>query len=188
MPVTVAVESSWDASVAVAACTLRPWSGSVWRCHGRQYAGDNAEGSLKVSGRFNRGTDTFPAHETWAVLYTSVAQHVALGERIRHTPVSNLSRLRVDLQVVICACLPERCAQLMTPGLDEADLCHLTDHRKIQAFALAVRTVAEALLIPSCTKFPEGNLIIFPDRMMPGSTILVEETQDPELVVDWDSL
>lgn len=51
-----------------------------------------------------------------------------------------------------------------------------------------VRARAEAMLIPSCTRFPEGNLIIFPDCLQTGSSIVVVEGVDPNLYVDWDRL
>lgn len=99
------VPSGWDAGAAVAACDVRPWSGVVWRYHGRRYAADDAAGSLKATGRFGQGIDRYPASDTWPVLYTSLDPHVALAERVRHTTVANLealvnqrlSRLRVVL-------------------------------------------------------------------------------------------
>jgi RES domain-containing protein len=75
----------WDVAAAVKACRIVQWSGDVWRCHSRKWAAESAVGSLIFTGRFNRGRDKFPDHETWQALYTSLAQHVALGERIRHT-------------------------------------------------------------------------------------------------------
>jgi hypothetical protein len=122
--------------------------------------------------------------------------HVALGERIRHTSPANLKNLanqritslRVDLQDVLVACAPDGCADLGLPGLSLTEMCEPTDYRKTQDLAWAARIFAEALLVPSCTRFPEGNLIIFPDRLRPGSTIAVVDTLDPELYVDWENL
>jgi hypothetical protein len=189
-------KNPWDAAAAVGACPRGPWRGIVWRCHGRQYAGDNADGSLRVTGRFNQGLDKFPPEACWKALYTSVGQHVALGERIRHTSPSTLkklanqrmSRLLIDLEVVVLACSTEGCAHLAVPGLTDADICHPTDYKRSQELASAVRSTAEALLVPSCTGFPEGNLIIFPDRLRPGSVVRVEESLEPNLYVDWDSV
>lgn len=148
-----------------------------------------------MSGRFNCGTDRFPERETWAALYTGLAQHVALGERIRHTTPEalyrlgnqRLSRLRVDLHSVLVACAPTGCADLDVPGLTLDDMCHPTDDTKTHELARIARESAEALLIPSCTRFSDGNLIIFPDRLHPNSGIRLLDSQDPDLFVDWAS-
>jgi RES domain-containing protein len=185
------VGTTWDATVAVAACPRGSWSGTVWRVHSRRFAGDSAEGSLRISGRFHRGPDKFAAHETWPALYTSVAPAIALAERMRHTTPANLiqkmtdqrmTRLRIELQVVVSACAESGCRTLEVQGLSEEALCHPTDWQKAQELALAARDCAEALLVPSCTRLPEGNLIIFPDRLLAGSEIRIEHFEDPELI------
>jgi hypothetical protein len=51
-----------------------------------------------------------------------------------------------------------------------------------------VRDVAVAIVVPSCTRFPEGNLIIFPDKLQQGSTISLVSSVDPNLFVDWQSI
>lgn len=185
-----------DATAAIAACPTTTWTGSVWRCRARRYAGGDWGGSIKVTGRFNRGTDRFSQAETWPALYTGLAPHVALGERLRHTtPASlralrdqRLSRLWVELQSVIVACAPNGCADLALPGLTVGDLCRPRDYGATHALAEATRAVAEALLIPRCTRFQEGNLIVFPDRLRPGSAVRVAESVDPDLFVDWEQL
>lgn len=193
---TAAGSAPWNAAAAVATCPTISWSGEVWRCHSRKYAGDSAAGSLKVSGRFNRGRDRFPGPETWPALYTSLGQHIALGERVHHTTPEALaalgnqrmSRLRVDLLVVLVACAPAGCSALGIPGISDDDLCHPNDYTKTHELARVVREYAEALLIPTCTRFPEGNLIIFPDRLRWSSGIHLLESQDPDLFVDWAHL
>lgn len=187
--------TSWDATVAAKACLTIPWSGEVWRCHGRGYPGDSAAGSLRVTGRFNRGRDRFPAHETWPALYAGLGQHVALGERIRHTTPEALqalgnqriSRLWVDLHAVLVACAPSGCTDVGVPGLTWDDLCHPADYTKTHDLARVARESVEALLVPTCTRFPEGNLIIFPDRLYPSSGVHLLDSQDPDLFVDWTS-
>jgi hypothetical protein len=187
----------WDAAAAVEACPTTEWSGDVWRCHGRKYAGDSAAGSLKATGRFNRGSDRFAPHETWPALYTGLALHVALGERLRHTTPESLaqlgnqriSRLRVKLQAVVMACGLTGCSDIGVPGMALDDLCNPVDYTKTHEFARAARTTpvpAEALLIPTCTRFSEGNLIIFPDLLRWSSEVRLVESQDPDLFVDWD--
>lgn len=182
---------------AVAACPVRSWRGEVWRCHGRRYAGDNADGSLKTTGRYNRGRDKFAEHEVWPALYAGLAQHVALGERIRHTTANALSalaaqrvsHLSVRLQRVLDGCTPDDCLRPAVAGVTLEDLCHPTDYRATHALAEAARARrVEGLLIPSCTRFRGGNLIIFPDLLQPGSAVHVIDAEDPDLFVDWDNL
>lgn len=188
--------TSWSATAAVRACQTIQWSGDVWRCHHRKYDGSSTGGSLRASGRFNRGRDKFAEHETWPALYTSLGQHIALGERLRHTTPEvlptlahqRISRLRVELHTVLVACAPTGCADLCVPGLTIDEMCHPLDYTKTQEFARAARESVEALLIPTCTRFPEGNLIIFPDRLTWPSGIYVVDSQDPELFVDWNNL
>lgn len=187
--------STWDAAAAIADCPTVPWVGTVWRYHATRYAGNDPGGSLRVSGRFNRGTDRFPPHETWAVLYTSLGPHVALGERLRHTTPSTLSllanqrqsRLRVEFQAVLNLCAQSGCSDLNVAGIDMNALCHPTHYARTQEIARVARERVEALLVPSCTQFPEGNLIIFPDRRRSDSSITVEDTVDPDLFVNWEN-
>ena len=188
--------STWDAAAAMRDCPVRPWSGEVWRCHSRRYDGNDAGGSLRTTGRFHRGVDKFPAHESWPALYTGLAMHVALGERLRHTTPDSLrqlgnqrlSRLRVKLQAVLILCAASGCAEIGVAGLDSTSLCHPVDYDKCHQIAQIARNIAEALLVPSCTRFPEGNLIIFSDRLRMESSVEVEDIQDPELFIDWENL
>jgi hypothetical protein len=93
--------------------------------------------------------------------------------------------LRVELQAVLVLCAPAGCAETGIDGLELETLCDPVDYRRCQQIAVIAREVAEALIIPSCTRFAEGNLVIFPDRLLPESSILDEETQDPDLFIDW---
>lgn len=184
--------SAWDAAAAIGSCALLPWAGDVWRCHGRKYPGDSAGGSLVATGRFHRGRDRFPEHDTWPALYTALAPHVALGEQLRHTSAAALSRLNtlrmsrlsITLQVVLVACVPAGCHDLVIPGIYLDDLCHPSDYRVTHQIGNAARAIAEALMIPSCTRFPDGNLIIFPDQLHCGSKITILDTVDPELSLE----
>jgi hypothetical protein len=92
------------------------------------------------------------------------------------------------LSVVLVACASTGCSDLAVPGLTRIDLCYPTDYTKTQELALAARDSVEAILIPTCTNFPEGNLIIFPDRLRPTSSIHLLDSQDPDLFVDWENL
>lgn len=188
--------STWDAVSAIAHCQTMPWAGLVWRFHSTRYAGDDPGGSLLVSGRFNRGTDRFAPPDTWSALYTSLGPQVALGERLRHTTPSTLSklanqrqsRLKVELQAVLNLCAASGCAHLNVAGIDLNDLCRPTDYTQTQEIARVARERVEALLVPSCTQFPEGNLIIFPDCLRSRSVVVVEDSVDPDLFIDWENV
>jgi RES domain-containing protein len=118
--------TAWSADAANAGCVIDAWSGTAWRCHGRKYAGDDAAGSLLVTGRFHRGKDQFIEDETWPALYTALAIHVALGERIRHTTPASLGRMKtqrfseleISLQRVLNVCAADGCA---THGLSHTE-------------------------------------------------------------------
>src|SRR5438552_5494078 len=75
---------AWDAFTAIAPLPLIPWQGSAWRMHKRRYPATDPGGSLKVSGRYNRGADKFPPDHVWPALYLSCSAEVCLGEIIRH--------------------------------------------------------------------------------------------------------
>ncbi len=74
-------------------------------------------------------------------------------------------------------------------GMSSDDICGSKHYALTHAIAETVRRRgAEGLLIPSCTKFRGGNLIIFPDLVRPESVIRVVDTEDPDLFVDWNNL
>ena len=89
----MAAADDWNAERAIIACAVGPWSGRAWRIHDRKYLPDDSAGSLKVSGRFNRGLDQFPSEQTWSVLYLALGRDVALAEMIRHLRPELLSRV-----------------------------------------------------------------------------------------------
>ena len=187
--------TEWRADAAIAGCLVDAWSGTVWRCHGRKYAGDDAAGSLLVTGRYHRGRDKFGAVDTWSALYTALAIHVALGERIRHTTPESLQRmsaqrfseLQVSLRHVLNLCAATGCEAHGLRATTDMDLCHPVDYTKCHQIAELARGRVEAIIVPSCTGFPEGNLIIFPDRLHPSSSVRVTSTTDPNLYIDWST-
>jgi hypothetical protein len=144
---------AWDASAAIAGLPLIPWLGSAWRMHKRKYPATDPGGSLKVTGRYNRGADKFPLGETWPARYLSCSPEVCIGEIIRHisSPAQLaalndflLSELRLRLQFIL-DCRDERAL-----GLAPHDLLHDTDYAISQALAsAAVARGAEALWVPS---------------------------------------
>lgn len=183
----------WDVEALVAACPEGAWRGEAWRCHSRRWPGDNADGSLKATGRYHRGQDRFPENETWPALYTGLAEHIALGEALRHTrhlpdlAWKRISRLQIDLQALFDGTGLIGADRSRGPTFD--DLCHPMDYAVTHEIAATVRARgAEALLVPTCTRFAGSNLIVFPDLLRPGSSITVLGTEDPDLYVDWEAL
>jgi RES domain len=139
--------------------------------------------------------DRFPDQEVWPALYTALAQHIALGERIRHTTAralsafdgQRISHLSVRLSFVLDGCETDGCLTSAWTEISHDDLCHPADYRKTRAIAEATRVRGiEGMLIPSCTRFRGGSLIICPDLLRPSSEVRVIGTEDPDLFVHWD--
>lgn len=129
----------------------------------------------------------------WPALYTGLAEHIALGEALRHTEHlqdlawKRIRHLEIRLQAVVDGTSLVGCGLPGAPTL--ADICHPAAYDLTHAIAEVVRTRgAEALLIPTCTRFSGNNLIEFPDLLRPGSIITVLGTEDPDLYIDWDAL
>jgi hypothetical protein len=184
---------AWTVRAAVAACPVRPWRGEAWRCHTRRWPGDSAGGSLRVTGRYHCGRDRYPESETWPALYTGLAEHIALGEALRHTrhlpelAAKRITRLAISLAAVLDSTALVGSGQTGAPALE--DLCRPTDYYLTHEIAKAVRARnAEAFIIPTCTRFAGNNLIVFPDLLRSGSSITVLGTEDPDLYIDWDAL
>lgn len=179
----------WDAATAAAACSAIAWSGAAWRLHNRRYAADDPAGSLKSPGRYN--TRDIPA------LYLSLQKHIALGEKSRHVDPGlvrlrgarfRFSTLAVTLQHVLLCCDMPICSR-SSIGRSRSQLCRarrfdLSRPTTSQAFASAAFTLGvEGILVPSCTMFAGGNLIVFPAQLQPGSRIDVVGHEDPALFV-----
>lgn len=132
---------------------------------------------------------SFPEGERWPTLYTGLTQAIVLGEKTRHSAAMDdlasirISELRIWLDCVLDACLDDDASMEQTrfgPTIDPL-LCQPGDYRATHLIARAVRLQAEALRIQSCKRFPGGNLIVFPDRLRPGSIVEVAGAFDPEL-------
>jgi hypothetical protein len=50
----------WDARQAIERIPLEPFAGRAWRAHWKGYSASSWSGSLKFSGRYNRGPIEFP--------------------------------------------------------------------------------------------------------------------------------
>jgi len=188
----VTASQPWDADSAVKACRIGPWTGDAWRFHGRRYAATSPAGSLHVSGRYHRGLDRFPADETWPALYLALRPHIALAERLRHTEPDDiprlnsqrLSRLRISLGAVLDCCGMPDCSDLSVAGLAREDVCRRFDYRVPQELAAAARRLmVEAIIVPSCSRFNGGNLVVFTDHLRGDSAVELVDSEDPELFV-----
>lgn len=171
--------------IATLQVELGPWSGRAWRFHGRRYAADDHGGSLRVTGRYHRGSDRFPDEETWPALYLALAPEVALGERLRHLSAETLGTLRsqrlTELDVRLGAVIDWRSLAGVGMSLDE--LC-APDYARTHELALAARrTGAEGMLLPSCTRLPPGVLVVFPDLLRPDSVVTIVGSVDPALTI-----
>lgn len=177
----------WDARAAAAACPVVPWSGPAWRLHNRKYAVIDPPGSVFSPGRFN--TRDSPA------LYLSLQRHIAIAEKSRHVDPSlirlqrtrfRLSELSVHLQHVLLCCELPGCTR-STIGRTRSQLCRarrldLPQPTISQAFAAAAFGLgAEGIIVPSCTLFAGGNLIVFPNQLRTGSFIKLVGYEDPAL-------
>lgn len=176
--------SGWNADTALAGCPLAAWNGPAWRMHRRRYLATDPGGSLRVSGRYNRGLDQFPSDQAWPALYLALGRDVCIGEVARHlTSASMLSQLNdyriSELAIALDTVLD--CRDLSGIGLTLAHLCHDTNYAFTQALAgAALRLAAEGLLVPSCTRLG-NNLILFPTQLRPTSRIEVVSSVDPRL-------
>ncbi len=181
--------SDWNAAAIVAARVVTPWSGRAWRIHDRKYSPVDSAGSLKVSGRFNRGLDQFPAKQTWAVLYLALQRDVALAEMIRHLNPQLLARVKnrritelwLDLGRVI------DCRDLERIGVSAEAFFHDIDYHVPQELGkAALERGMEAMLVPSASLLGD-NLIVFDRNLREGSRIEIVSSVDPRLYIEQSS-
>jgi RES domain-containing protein len=183
-------DEDWDPIAAAAACPVVRRQGSAWRFHGRVWSADDPTGSIKVPGRWNRG---------WPALYLALRSHAALGEVARHLTPDRLPRFGdryrltevwVEVERVLDCCADADRRESGIPGLSTDDLCR-TDALDLdlpsptQRFAAAVlERGVEGMLVPSCTRFSGGNLVLFPSQLRPGSRVQILRAEDPTLYVE----
>lgn len=156
--------------------------------HAARYGAEDPGGSYRVSGRYHRGGDHFEAAEVFPALYLATAPEVCLGELQRHLTAAMLPRLnsylltelRVSLGAVLDITLPEKV------GLATKDLMHDTEYYLTQAIGAAARELgAEAILVPSASRLGT-NLVVFTDRLRPGSILEGVSSRAPRLYVEDD--
>lgn len=170
----------------VAARPAIRWSGGVWRMHKRKYPATDPGGSLKVSGRYNRGLDRFPEAESFAALYLATRPETSLGEISRHlTPrlLSSLNDFRLsELSVAAEGILD--CRDPTSVGLRPEHFAYDTDYEASQAIgAAAFASGFEGLLVASATRLGDA-LILFPENMREESRIEAVSSRDPKLYVE----
>jgi len=177
----------WDATVAVAVRPVIAWRGRVWRAHKKTYEATDVDGALRYSARYNRAPDLFPGGPTWPALYCGLTYGVCLAEILWHLTPSTLpslknqrlSEISVDLSTVL------DCTDLAALGVNDAALFGDYDYSTGQTLAAAaIARGCEALLIPSVTRLPDPNLIIFTTRVQPSSSYHAIGFVDPPLYVD----
>jgi RES domain-containing protein len=183
----VNISNAWDATAAVAARPVIAWSGCVWRAHKKTYEATDAGGALRYSARYNRAPDLFPVGSTWPVLYCGLTYGLCLAETMRHLTPDTLPSLKnqrlSELSVELSAVLD--CTDLAALGVDGAALFDDYDYSTGQTLAAAaIARGCEALLIPSATRLPDPNLIIFTTRIQPSSSYRAIGFVDPPLYVD----
>jgi hypothetical protein len=139
------------------------------------------------------------------VLYLALGPHVALGERLRHIdprdPIQlaalnefRLTKVRVRLSAVLDCCGQRggrrTCATCAIPGLSIEELCATADlagprPTSSQRFGEAAQLAGlEGLLVPSCTRFARGNLVVFSNNLRPNATLTIVGGEEPSLIVD----
>jgi hypothetical protein len=172
----VPITPGWSAGDAVLACPTISWESEVTRFHARRYPATDPGGSLRFPGRY---------HRDWPTLYTCIRPEAVIGEFLRHSTPSALSRLAVmrlsTLSVRLEALMDCRDASLM--GLDRETLLHDIDYDLTQAVGEAALTRGvEGILVPSATRLGD-NLILWVAQIRPGSQIAVIRSEDPRLYV-----
>lgn len=177
--------SSWNADATIARRPIDAWQGRAWRIHRQRYAANDPGGSLKVSGRYHRGSDHFAPEASWPALYLALRPETCLGELIRHiTPelLPHLNGYRIsELSVTLEAVADCRDAALL--DIPAAIMVHDRDYSVTQQLgAAAVAAGLEGLLVPSATALGD-NLIVLTAQMREGSGLTVVSSRDPRLFV-----
>jgi RES domain-containing protein len=161
------------------------YHGPVWRLHACRYEATDAGGSLKTSGRYNRGLDLFPEAQCWLALYLGLNPEICLGEIVRHLWQGGLEMLkdRCLSELVVEASALLDCRRVDRLGLAYADLCEDLDYRIPQSVAAAaIHRGAEGLLVPSATALGD-NLVLFPTHSRPSSKLAVVGVREPRLYI-----
>lgn len=181
-------DDPWAAELA--ASPIGAWRGTAWRFHRRRYAADDPSGSLRFPGRFHRG---------WPALYLSLRSHVAQGEISRHLTrdtfpllrdAYRLTEFRVVLEDVHFFAEPPDFLDSTLATISGGDLCRDVDFAAAEPIvgqrlaAAAFDRGTEGILVPSCTGYAGGNLVLFPGHLRHGSRVDIVRSEDPTLYVE----
>lgn len=91
----------------------------------------------------------------------------------------------MKLSAVLDCCDDRACRGPALPGNALTDLCQRFDYRVTHALATVARRLGvEGMLVPSCSRFGGGNIVIFTDRLREESVVAMIDGEDPELFVD----
>jgi RES domain-containing protein len=185
----------WNASRVIAGCSVSSWSGTVWRTHGLDlaatmlagrriyYSPTSDGGSRRVSGRYHRAPDLFRGQQTWPALYTSLTDGGCLAEAVRHAgstealAVLSVSSLTVSLAAVLDLTDPSSYGLTLEAVTDDFDYAATQEIGRA-----ALERDVEAILVPPASCIGT-NLVVFTERLRPGSTVDVLETLQPRLYV-----
>lgn len=177
-------------AAALASCPVSVWRGPAWRFHKRRYGADDSSGSLLYPGRYHRG---------WPTLYLGLRSHIAQGELTRHlTPTSlpllhdeyRLTEFWVELEAVLVCCVLPTCVDSAVAGTTSEELCGANDFAgetpttSQQLGGAAAARGVEGMIVPSCTGYAGGNLVLFPSRLRAGSVVSIVRSEDPTLYVE----
>lgn len=182
--------SQLDAEALVRDTAISRWTGPAWRFHKRIYAADDPTGSLHTPGRF---------HWDQPTLYLALRSQSAQGEVSRHLNHDTVSLLRnsyrltelwIELDIVLITCRQPACLESVMPGVTFDDLCaddNFTDDAHTLTRRLGSASCdrgVEGLLVPSCTGYEGGNLVLFPSNLRACSVIRIVRSEDPTLFVE----
>ena len=179
-------------AAGIARCPIIRSDCAVWRAHSRRYPADDPGGSLRVSGRYNRGLDHFQERDVWPALYTSVSDNVCTWEMLRHFPWDDPAETRAKLANTVYSRLAlavDAALDLRDPsvaGLTVDDLCREADYGLTQAIgAAALVAKLEARLVPSATGVgllgASYNVVVLMSNLRASSRIDVVDTLSPRL-------
>jgi len=101
-----------------------------------------------------------------------------------------LTEFWVEIQNVLDCCADVDQRESGIRGLSTDDVCRVNAFQleaptpTQQLAAVAFEQGYEGLLVPSCTRFAGGNLVIFPTNLQAGSHVRIVRAEDPVLYVE----
>jgi hypothetical protein len=105
-------------------------------------------------------------------------------------PRYRLTEFWIDVERVLDCCADADRRDSGIPRLSTDELCQTDAFDRdplspTQRFAAtAFEQGLEGLLVPSCTRFAGGNLVLFPTNLLLGSEVRIVRAEDPVLYVE----